>query len=142
VYLTSNYFFWSFEMKGHEIGLKKDHVFFLFLEQQQDYMNQLLLGLSFFIVFGLSFWGLILSHRVAGPLFRLHKHMWAVAKGEVTTKVNFRQKDFFQELTRAYNAQYDYLKYGIPPKDPTIGESQEPQSHKDDNSQPQDRQVS
>lgn len=116
VYLTANYFFWSFQEKGREIGLGEGHVFFTFLEQQQAYMNQLLLGLSFFFILGLSFWGLILSHRVAGPLHRLNKHMWSVARGEVTDPLVFREKDFFQELSSAYNAQYEYLKYGRDPK--------------------------
>lgn len=112
VYLTSNYFFWSFQEKGREIGLAEGHVFFTFLDQQQAYMNRLLLGLAGLFVLGLSFWGLILSHRVAGPLHRLHNHMWQVARGEVTTPLNFREKDFFQDLTNAYNAQLDYLKNG------------------------------
>ncbi|MFW7381561.1 MAG: HAMP domain-containing protein [Oligoflexus sp.] len=116
VYLTANYFFWSFQEKGREIGLSEGHVFFAFIEQQRAYMNQLLLGLSFFFVFGLTFWGLILSHRVCGPLFRLHKHMWCVAKGEAIPPLAFRDKDFFQELSTAYNAQYEYLRYGVEAK--------------------------
>jgi len=112
VYLTSSYFFWSFQEKGREIGLSDGHVFFAFLEQQEAYMNQLLLGLSLFFIVGLSIWGVILSHRVAGPLYRLNKHMWQVARGELIPPLSFRDKDFFQELTTAYNAQYQYLKHG------------------------------
>ena len=113
VFLTSNYFFWTFQERGREIGLTEGHVFFLFLDQQKAVMNQLLVMLSIFYFFGLSIFGLVFSHRVAGPMYRLHKHMSSVSKGEITSPVSFRKHDYFQELASSYNAQYEYLKYGI-----------------------------
>ncbi|SMF59832.1 hypothetical protein [Pseudobacteriovorax antillogorgiicola] len=113
VFLTSNYFFWAFAERGKSLGLDESHVFYVFLGQQQSFMNQLLVGLSVFYFFLLSGFGLVLSHRVAGPMHRLNRHMLSVAKGEVTSPLSFRKNDYFQELSLSYNAQYEYLKYGI-----------------------------
>ncbi len=55
------------------------------------------------VLFMMVFGGLILSNRVAGPLFRLQKHMKEIMSGETKRKVAFREKDFFPELAETYN---------------------------------------
>jgi hypothetical protein len=42
---------------------------------------------------------------VAGPLYRLRKHLSAVARGETHSDVRFRKGDFFPEVADAYNLQ-------------------------------------
>lgn len=54
----------------------------------------------FFIYLMLGFW---LSNRVAGPLFRLEKHMNDVADGKSSAEIQFRDKDYNAELASAFN---------------------------------------
>lgn len=110
MFLMINIFFSHFAAKGDAIGLSPDHIFYVFLSQQQDFMNWLLAIFSLFLVVGLTVWGLILSHRIAGPLHRLHVHMNSVARGEVRDSLHFRRNDYFQELAESYNAQYQQLR--------------------------------
>jgi hypothetical protein len=68
-------------------------------------MNVVFLITSLGAIGILGFGGVVLSHKVAGPLARLRRHMRKVAKGEHSGPVVFRDGDFFGELADAYNAQ-------------------------------------
>ncbi len=54
--------------------------------------------------------GLILSNRVAGPIYRLQKHINDMLAGKNTGDVNFRDKDFFQELAVSFNKLVGQLR--------------------------------
>ena len=43
------------------------------------------------------------SHRVVGPLVRLHRSMEALGRGQPVEKLQFRQDDFLHELAEAFN---------------------------------------
>ncbi len=92
---------------GNEQGIPNDHIFFRFIDDQNYKMNFILL-ISSFIVFLISLIGaLILSHRVAGPVYRLKMHLdSSVLTGE-KKEVTFRKGDFFMELQDAFN---EYIK--------------------------------
>jgi hypothetical protein len=49
--------------------------------------------------------GIFLSHRVAGPLYRLQifLHQMAESKNQHLKELHFRKSDFFPELADAYN---------------------------------------
>ena len=53
----------------------------------------------------LSWMGLKISHRVAGPLYRLRSEMLRTARGGELTRLKFRDGDYFEELADAYNEQ-------------------------------------
>ncbi len=54
--------------------------------------------------------GLILSNRVAGPIYRLQKHINELISGKATGDVHFRDKDFFPELAESFNKLIAKLK--------------------------------
>ena len=54
--------------------------------------------------------GILLSHKVSGPLYRLHHDMLRNADGAEAKPVKFRKGDYFQELADAYNKQLEKLK--------------------------------
>jgi signal transduction histidine kinase len=59
----------------------------------------ILIMFSTFIVFGL-----IISNRLAGPFFRMRRHMDSVTEGRVQAgEFHFRQQDFFVEVGESYN---------------------------------------
>jgi methyl-accepting chemotaxis protein len=109
-YSANLYFFWEFKQQGASIGLSPDHVFFRFIREQQSQMNVFFLFASLAVSAVIGVGGLLLSHRVAGPLYRLDKHMTEVAEGKTTRDLNFRDKDFFQELVESYNAQLKLIR--------------------------------
>lgn len=50
-----------------------------------------------------------LSHRFAGPVFRLRRAICKVAEGETPQPIKFRKSDFWQELANDYNAMLAHL---------------------------------
>jgi nitrogen fixation/metabolism regulation signal transduction histidine kinase len=52
---------------------------------------------------------IFLSHRIAGPLYRLRKSMEEVAKGNFDQRINFRKADHFMELQDVFNEMIQYL---------------------------------
>jgi nitrogen fixation/metabolism regulation signal transduction histidine kinase len=47
--------------------------------------------------------GLFMSHRIAGPLFKLRRQFAELAKGGFDGKLYFRKKDYFPELADDFN---------------------------------------
>lgn len=46
---------------------------------------------------------LFMSHRIAGPIYRLSKHLNSVGDGGNPVDVHFRKHDFYSELSTAAN---------------------------------------
>jgi methyl-accepting chemotaxis protein len=64
-----------------------------------------LLQLAFLaITFAVS---IFVSHRIAGPLYKLRKFMIEASSGNLTQRLRFRQADHFQELADTYNEMMD-----------------------------------
>lgn len=69
------------------------------------------LGISSAIILAvMMIGGMILSNRVAGPVYRLRKHMEDILSGKVSGDVHFREKDFFPELADTFNKVHDHYK--------------------------------
>ncbi len=47
--------------------------------------------------------GILLSHRAAGPLFRLKKYFSEIAAGGPLEPIKFRKSDYFHEVTEVIN---------------------------------------
>ncbi len=109
-YLASIYFFFKFRQIGIAMYFPEDHAFFQFMEQQKKIMHWIyaFAALASFIVLSLS--GLLLSHRVAGPIYRLQQHMKTVTQKKSLRNVTFRKKDYFQELAGTYNEQLEMMR--------------------------------
>lgn len=71
-------------------------------QTQGEVVTLLWLFQAFFIAvtFVLS---LFISHRIAGPIYKLRKSFGAVRSGDLTQEIHFREKDHFQELAQDYN---------------------------------------
>ena len=53
--------------------------------------------------------GIIFTHKVAGPMYRLRRHMLDVASGKTQNQIYFRKSDHFHDIAKAYNEQLKYL---------------------------------
>jgi len=103
---ASAYFFWKLDRLGETLGLPADHVFFRFVSEQRSTMTWVMLAFSLGAILFLIGAGLLMSHRVAGPLYRMQEHLNSVAEGKVDRPLKFRQKDYFQEIAEAYNRRF------------------------------------
>lgn len=59
----------------------------------------------------LSLAGLIYSHHIVGPLYKIRKHMKETMQGQTPPKITFRNRDYFHELASEYNRLIDYLTH-------------------------------
>ena len=103
LYVANVYFFKRSYEAGQRLGLPPDHIYFTFIDNQRGAMRWIFALASGVTVINLAFWGLYLSHRVAGPIFRLRKHMADMADGRTDKEVGFRSRDFFPELADSFN---------------------------------------
>jgi len=56
---------------------------------------------------------LLMTHRIAGPMFRFARYVEQIGSGELTTDLKIRKKDQFQNLVAAFNKMTDDLNAGI-----------------------------
>jgi methyl-accepting chemotaxis protein len=102
-YFATRYFFHYFIDKGKELGLAADHTYFGFMQQEMLEMRNLFLA-SFALILVLQVViGLIYSHRIAGPIFRIQKYLGSWSKANAAEKLEIRSKDDFQELASVIN---------------------------------------
>jgi hypothetical protein len=80
-------------------------------------MNTIFLAEAIVIFVLLFAFGLVFSHRIAGPLYKFRMHLESSAKSKRYSKVMFRSKDFFVELADAYNRQIPESKSNKSGKD-------------------------
>jgi sensor histidine kinase YesM len=109
IFASNLIFFHNLRNRGLDAGLDETHMFFRFVAQQQESMTWLFAGVTAVVLVVMFVGGVLLSHRVAGPLHRLNTHMREVAAGKHARHVRFRKGDYFLELAEAYNQQLDHL---------------------------------
>lgn len=109
-YAGIQYFFQKFMQIAQAAGLPADHTVFQFLNAQKMQMDQIFILTAVAAGVVLFFGAIYLSHRVAGPVFRLVDHLEKMAAGETVEDVKFRKNDFFPELARACNQQFELFR--------------------------------
>lgn len=60
-------------------------------------------GLTFFIC-------VFFSHKIAGPLYKLQKHLSMIRDGQPRGKLFFRSGDYFHEIADDINVTFDYIE--------------------------------
>ena len=77
--------------------------------QQQELFIVLLLSQALFLaaIFVLC---LFISHKIAGPMFKIVRYLREVASGSDIYRISFRDGDNFPELAAAVNEAMDYFK--------------------------------
>ncbi len=74
------------------------------LEHVRQQLLWLLLGVQIILIVLIFIISIFMSHKIAGPLYRLRKYFQDAAAGNFDQKLTFRKKDYFQELASDYNA--------------------------------------
>ena len=83
-------------------------------EIEEPVQKKILLELIIFAVFLFSVIlipSIIASHRIAGPLFKLHRTMKDISRGTYNQKLAFRKRDSFKEIESTFNDMVTSLNY-------------------------------
>lgn len=97
------WFFHKFDQLGLELGLDSNHVFFRFLNAQRATLGLGFLVITLVVTLIMVIAGTLISHRIAGPLFKLRRELERIGGGERIEKITFRKKDFFPEICDSIN---------------------------------------
>lgn len=80
--------------------------------RMRDVQGQVILLLAALQVIFLAITFLIsifLSHRIAGPLYKLRKSLEEITKGNFDARITFRKNDHFTELQDTFNEMAEQL---------------------------------
>lgn len=66
-------------------------------------INLTVIALTFFSFIMFAIMGLIVSHKSAGPIYRITQHLKSIKTDKTVEPINFRKSDYFQELAEEIN---------------------------------------
>jgi methyl-accepting chemotaxis protein len=97
---------------GKQQNLPVNHDYFQLLEIQRIELLTSLLIFSIILAIVFLVWGVIYSHRIAGPLYKLRKWLQETStlEGALERPVVFRKNDFFKEISSAVNEFIEKVK--------------------------------
>jgi hypothetical protein len=103
-YVALYYFFTKFHAMGVEVQLPNNHIFFQFIQKQKTEMNLIFGVVALVQLLGIVLGGLILSHKIAGPIHHLCTYLDGLLKGGKGSQLHFRDGDFFKEVPEKLNS--------------------------------------
>jgi len=78
-------------------------------EQVKSLSNNIFLLFGFFVLI-ITMFSILITHRIAGPMFSLKRRMMEVAQGIIHAKpLQFRKTDEFQEVAETFNMMMQNL---------------------------------
>ncbi|MBL6990166.1 MAG: hypothetical protein ISR65_10330 [Bacteriovoracaceae bacterium] len=127
-FLTSLIFFLIFSYIFNKIIYASDSIGLQLTREARNYILNLhgdmeMIFFITFIVFTIAIItiGFLLTHKIAGPIYCMCRHLQQICEGKTTADVHFRKGDFFMELEENFNRHMAIYrqKLGIkPPEDP------------------------
>jgi signal transduction histidine kinase len=80
-----------------------------YIESRQSLLNVLFLIEGAFL--GLAFLiGIFISHKIAGPMYKMQKYLQDFREGDVDYPLNFRDGDNFQEVADELNITIEHIQ--------------------------------
>ena len=111
-WIGMSYFVKNLFMNAQILGLSGNAVFFEFLRNEVAFLKWILFVVAFWVMAIISITGLFISHRIAGPLYRLQKQLEKDTANAKLSPVQFRKGDFFTELATGYTLLAETLTGG------------------------------
>lgn len=106
-YFSTQYFFDVFRNKGVELGIPPQHIFFKFVSQLESEMSVIFIIATIISLFLLTVIGIFISHRIAGPLYRLSQDLKGMRSDRQLRKISFRKGDYCLDIEKDFNAVVD-----------------------------------
>ena len=111
LYASIYFYFERLVVQGQELGLAPDHVYFEFIENQKSLLNMTFFSVSVIVFGGLLVAGLALSHKIAGPVYRIQFYLQSLySEGKTPGKLKFRDGDFFPEVAELVNGLVEHYE--------------------------------
>lgn len=98
-------FFYRMIAIGEKYNIPANHGFYILLNSQKKELTLIFIIFSVLLSVLFFLWSVVLSNRIAGPLYRLNKYLSETQSLEESTKtpLKFRKNDFFMEIPEAFN---------------------------------------
>lgn len=113
IYATNLWYLANLVAQGEELGLDPQHVYFEYVDQQRRMMNTAFLGVSTAVFALLMVGGLLLSHKIAGPIYRIERYTNDLLSGNASPHpVRLRKGDFFPEIETIVNGLISHYREG------------------------------
>ncbi len=116
LYFTIHYIFGELVGKGVALGLAPGHTYYQFIDWQKSRFDLAFLVVAAAVFIGTMALGLVLSHRIAGPLHRFIEYLEELKHNPEAGPMKFREGDFFPELPECFN-EYQAFKVQEQKKD-------------------------
>jgi methyl-accepting chemotaxis protein len=110
IFYSCFYAFYSkFYNKGLSLGLPKNHAFFVFLSDQKYIFDSIFVVASAISILALIIFGILLSHKIAGPMYRMRMHLKSCGEEKTFKQVKFRKGDYFTDVQDSFNEMVDKI---------------------------------
>jgi hypothetical protein len=106
-YVSLSIYFSKLIELGKNSGLEANHSYFILIADQQKLMNAMFISSSLFSFIFFIVWGVFISHKIAGPLYRLTRFFEETDASHFSERLAFRPNDLFQEIPLAINRWMD-----------------------------------
>jgi hypothetical protein len=103
LYASNLFFIWKFVEIGRSLALPPEHPFFRFISEQRQILHSVSLVTAALLGLLIAVSGVFLSHRIAGPIYRMQTHLERVAETRELRVLSFRKGDFFPEMAESIN---------------------------------------
>lgn len=107
LYAVVRYTFNQFTQKGISLGIEKGHVLYDFIHWQQTELDYAFILVGLGLLCAITFIGIIVSHKIAGPLYRFVTYLHVEKDNPNPAPLRFRQGDFFADLPEHFNEYQD-----------------------------------
>lgn len=105
------FFFDELVQLGLKSGFPAGHVYFKFIaDNRYDMMNVYFPIAAIFVFIIIFVSGTLFSHKIAGPIYRMNMYLRSLSLESIVSPMNFRKKDFFQDLAVSYNKRLLFLR--------------------------------
>ncbi len=75
-----------------------------------DTVNSILMRWVVVFILGIAILSIFVSHKIAGPVFRLEETSKMIASGDLTQQITLRQGDELKDLQEAFNQMSESLR--------------------------------
>jgi nitrogen fixation/metabolism regulation signal transduction histidine kinase len=80
------------------------------LLETRDTILWLLIGMQVLLTAIIFIISIFMSHKIAGPLFKLKRYFKEARDGNISQELRFYEKDYFQDLVPEYNAMMEAIR--------------------------------
>ncbi len=106
-FILNIFFYYLLKQKGVDAGLLPSSEYFIFLNKSAKLMSIAFLTVSLLILFIIYYFGLRLSHRIAGPIFKINSTLDKMIETNTFHEIKLRKNDYFHETAEKINHLLD-----------------------------------